>query len=193
MTRTEYLAKLDRYLHRLPEKDYQEAMDYFTEYFDEAGPENEAQVMTELGTPKEAAQDLLEQLWDKQEDREPSRSKFRGLRLALLTLIVAPLSLLAILVAVPLVIAFLATILAFVVSALASLLGGVAVLAVFIWESMTLPGLTPAAMAMGIGAGLLIMGLMLLLYLIFIGLSKVLTRFLIAIIRRLTRRKGVRA
>ncbi|MGV3323755.1 DUF1700 domain-containing protein [Streptococcus hyovaginalis] len=193
MTRTEYLAKLDRYLHRLPEKDYQEAMDYFTEYFDEAGPENEAQVMTELGTPKEAAQDLLEQLWDKQEDREPSRSKFRGLRLALLTLIVAPLSLLAILVAVPLVIAFLATILAFVVSALASLLGGVAVLAVFIWESMTLPGLTPAAMAMGIGAGLLIMGLMLLLYLIFIGLSKVLTRFLIAIIRRLTRRKGARA
>ncbi|MFV8063940.1 DUF1700 domain-containing protein [Streptococcus hyovaginalis] len=193
MTRTEYLAKLDRYLHRLPEKDYQEAMDYFTEYFDEAGPENEAQVMTELGTPKEAAQDLLEQLWDKQEDREPSRSRFKGLRLALLTLIVAPLSLLAILVAVPLVIAFLATILAFVVSALASLLGGVAVLAVFIWESMTLPGLTPAAMAMGIGAGLLIMGLMLLLYLIFIGLSKVLTRFLITIIRRLTRRKGARA
>lgn len=104
MTRTEYLAKLDRYLHRLPEKDYQEAMDYFTEYFDEAGPENEAQVMTELGTPKEAAQDLLEQLWDKQEDREPSRSRFKGLRLALLTLVVAPLSLLAILVAVPLVI-----------------------------------------------------------------------------------------
>lgn len=193
MTRTEYLAKLDRYLHRLPEKDYQEAMDYFTEYFDEAGPENEAQVMTELGTPKEAAQDLLEQLWNKQEDREPSRSRFKGLRLALLTLIVAPLSLLAILVAVPLVIVFLATILAFVVSALASLLGGLAVLAVFIWESMTLPGLTPAAMAMGIGAGLLIMGLMLLLYLIFIGLSKVLTRFLIAIIRRLTRRKGARA
>lgn len=193
MTRTEYLAKLDRYLHRLPERDYQEAMDYFTEYFDEAGPENEAQVMTELGTPKEAAQDLLEQLWDKQEDREPSRSRFKGLRLALLTLIVAPLSLLAILVAVPLVIVFLATILAFVVSALASLLGGVAVLAVFIWESMTLPGLTPAAMAMGIGAGLLIMGIMLLLYLIFIGLSKVLTRFLIAIIRRLTRRKGARA
>lgn len=193
MTRTEYLAKLDRYLHRLPEKDYQEAMDYFTEYFDEAGPENEAQVMTELGTPKEAAQDLLEQLWDKQEDRELSSSRFKGLRLALLTLVVAPLSLLAILVAVPLVIAFLATILAFVVSALASLLGGVAVLAVFIWESMTLPGLTPEAMAMGIGAGLLIMGLMLLLYLIFIGLSKVLTRFLIAIIRRLTRRKGARA
>ena len=38
MTRTEYLAQLDNYLKKLPVKDYQEAMDYFTEYFDEVGP-----------------------------------------------------------------------------------------------------------------------------------------------------------
>ena len=37
MTRTEYLAELDKYLKRLPEVDYQEAMDYFVEYFEEAG------------------------------------------------------------------------------------------------------------------------------------------------------------
>ena len=36
MTRTEYLAELDKYLKRLPEVDYQEAMDYFVEYFEEA-------------------------------------------------------------------------------------------------------------------------------------------------------------
>ena len=42
MTRTEYLAQLDHYLKKLPAKDYQEAMDYFTEYFDEVGPEGEA-------------------------------------------------------------------------------------------------------------------------------------------------------
>ena len=40
MTKVEYLAKLDRYLRKLPKDDYQEAMDYFREYFDEAGPEN---------------------------------------------------------------------------------------------------------------------------------------------------------
>ena len=38
MTRTEYLAELEKYLKKLPRKDYQEAMDYFTEYFDEVGP-----------------------------------------------------------------------------------------------------------------------------------------------------------
>ncbi|MFC5630688.1 MULTISPECIES: DUF1700 domain-containing protein [Streptococcus] len=59
MTRTEYLAELEKELRQLPKKDFQEAMDYFTEYFDEAGPENEADLMAELGTPQEAASDIL--------------------------------------------------------------------------------------------------------------------------------------
>lgn len=59
MTRTEYLAALEKELRQLPKKDFQEAMDYFTEYFDEAGPENEADLMAELGTPQEAASDIL--------------------------------------------------------------------------------------------------------------------------------------
>ena len=59
MIRHEYLEQLDRYLRKLPKADYEEAMDYFTEYFDEAGVENEAAVMAELGTPKEAAHDIL--------------------------------------------------------------------------------------------------------------------------------------
>ena len=43
MTRTEYIAKLTKYLRKLPQKDYEEALEYFMEYFEEAGPENEAQ------------------------------------------------------------------------------------------------------------------------------------------------------
>ena len=45
MTRTEYIAKLTKYLRKLPQKDYEEALEYFMEYFEEAGPENEAQVI----------------------------------------------------------------------------------------------------------------------------------------------------
>ena len=64
MTKVEYLAKLDWYLRKLPKDDYQEAMDYFREYFDESGPENEEAVIAELGTPKEAALDLISRLLD---------------------------------------------------------------------------------------------------------------------------------
>ncbi|MBF1707103.1 MAG: hypothetical protein HXO91_00805, partial [Streptococcus sanguinis] len=52
MTRTEYLAELEKYLKKLPRKDYEETMDYFTEYFDEVGPEGEAAAIADLGSPK---------------------------------------------------------------------------------------------------------------------------------------------
>ena len=59
MTRKEYMEQLKKYLKRLPKEDYDNAIEYFSEYFDEAGPENEQQVMEELGQPKEAARELL--------------------------------------------------------------------------------------------------------------------------------------
>ena len=48
MTRKEYMEQLKKYLKRLPKEDYDNAIEYFSEYFDEAGPENEQQVMEEL-------------------------------------------------------------------------------------------------------------------------------------------------
>ena len=59
MTRKEYMEQLKKYLKRLPKEDYDNAIEYFSEYFDEAGPENEQQVMEDLGEPKEAARELL--------------------------------------------------------------------------------------------------------------------------------------
>lgn len=65
MTKTEYLNQLQKYLKRLPKADYENAMEHFTEYFEEAGPEKEERVMQELGTPREAAADLLKNLLDR--------------------------------------------------------------------------------------------------------------------------------
>ena len=52
MTRTDYLTQLETYLHKLPEADRIEAMDYFKELFDDAGPEGEEELIASLGTPK---------------------------------------------------------------------------------------------------------------------------------------------
>ena len=60
LTKEEYLAQLKKYLKRLPKEDYNNAMDYFTEYFEDAGSEGETSLMQELGTPKEAAYDILD-------------------------------------------------------------------------------------------------------------------------------------
>lgn len=65
MTRDTYLKQLQKYLKGLPQEDYQDTLDYFTEYFDEMGSENEAQAIAELGSPKKAARDILTNLYDK--------------------------------------------------------------------------------------------------------------------------------
>lgn len=64
MRKEEYLEQLRKYLRRLPKEDYESAMDYFTEYFEEAGSESEQAIIEELGTPKEAANELLNRLLD---------------------------------------------------------------------------------------------------------------------------------
>lgn len=65
MTRTEYMAQLEKHLKKLPRKEYQEAITFFNEYFDEAGPDNEDAIMEELGSPKEAASDLINNILDR--------------------------------------------------------------------------------------------------------------------------------
>ena len=51
--------------------------EYFMEYFEEAGPENEAQVIAELGTPKEAAHEVISRLLDEKiiEEKSSLRNK----------------------------------------------------------------------------------------------------------------------
>ena len=65
MTSEEYLKQLEKYLRKLPQSDYKDAMEYFTEYFADSGPENEQAVIKELGTPKQAAAELMRNLLDK--------------------------------------------------------------------------------------------------------------------------------
>lgn len=59
MTKEQYLHQLCRHLRKLPKQDFDDAMDYFTEYFAETDEEEADLLMKELGTPKEAAADLL--------------------------------------------------------------------------------------------------------------------------------------
>ena len=65
MTSGEYLKQLEKYLRKLLQSDYEDAMEYFTEYFADAGPENEQAVIKELGTPKQAAPGMIRKMLDK--------------------------------------------------------------------------------------------------------------------------------
>lgn len=94
MTKIEYLNQLQKYLKRLPKQDYENTMDYFEEYFNEIGDENVEQAIRELGTPKEAASELLNQLLDTRlmDDKRQKKSSSigRNILTAMLVICAAP-------------------------------------------------------------------------------------------------------
>lgn len=55
MNRVEFMQQLERLLWDIPQGDRMDAIAYYNDYFDEAGAENEAQVIHELGSPEKVA------------------------------------------------------------------------------------------------------------------------------------------
>ncbi|WP_295591903.1 DUF1700 domain-containing protein [uncultured Streptococcus sp.] len=160
MTKTEYLAKLTKYLRKLPQKDYEEALEYFMEYFEEAGPENEAQVIAELGTPKEAAHEVITRLLDEKiiEDKSSLRNKTTILWIAILAVLASPVALPILLFFLAILMTLLMIIFAVIVTALALtfalLISGVYTF----FTSFSLLSVSLASTLFGVGLGLLMFG-----------------------------------
>ena len=55
MNRKEFLAQLSRLLWDIPEADRKDALEYYENYFEDAGEENESSVIQELGSPGKVA------------------------------------------------------------------------------------------------------------------------------------------
>ena len=82
MNRIEYMTKLASLLQDIPEVERRDAMKYYNDYFDEAGEENEEQVIREFGAPEEVAEYIKADLKGKTEDitgsqQEQSSSQYQ--------------------------------------------------------------------------------------------------------------------
>lgn len=62
MDKNEYMKQMHHQLRRLPKEDFDRAMEYFEEYFNEAGPEQEQQAIGDLGMPETAANQIIRDL-----------------------------------------------------------------------------------------------------------------------------------
>ena len=75
MNRVEFMEELESLLADIPENDKLDAITYYNDYFDEAGGENEARVIRELGSPERVAamikEDLDEAKVKEDEKQEP--------------------------------------------------------------------------------------------------------------------------
>ena len=66
MNKETYLQELRKALKVLPQTDRDEAIEFYEEYFDDAGIENEAKVIEELGDPKVLGKKILIDVVDRQ-------------------------------------------------------------------------------------------------------------------------------
>ena len=190
MTRTEYIAKLTKYLRKLPQQDYEEAIEYFMEYFEEAGPENEARVIAELGTPKEAAHEVISRLLDEKiiEEKSSLRNKTTILWIAILAVLASPVALPILLFFLAMIMTLLMIIFAVIVTALALtfalLISGVYTF----FTSFSLLNISLASTLFGGGLGLLMFGGALLLLLISFEICKLIVKLITLLIKWLIKK-----
>ena len=155
MTRTEYLNQLETYLMKLPQADRIEAMDYFKELFDDAGPESEEELMASLGSPKEAAHDILSDLLN---EESPNKNNRQVLQIAILALLVAPIG-------IPVAIGLIMAIIGIFIAAVSVLLAffavsisGLVLGAILLFESFYVLTESTSAFVLIFGGGLLAIG-----------------------------------
>ena len=58
MNRREFIARLKEEISRLPQEEIEAAVEYYEEYFDEAGADKEQDVLERLGSPKKVASQI---------------------------------------------------------------------------------------------------------------------------------------
>ena len=62
MSYEQFLDQLEKLLWDISQEERREALEYYKNYFEDAGEENESQVLNELGSPKKVADNLKESL-----------------------------------------------------------------------------------------------------------------------------------
>lgn len=118
MSKTEYMEILKKKISRLPKDDYDRAVEYFEEYFADAGEGQEAQAMEDLGSPEMAAEQIIREIAINN-TKEPVENVKKGLNavwVGILAVCAAP-------IALPLVFVGIGTLLVLIASAFLVLAG----------------------------------------------------------------------
>ena len=95
MNRELFMRELAGRLSRLPEEERLAAMQYYEEYFDEAGPDMEEEVIRGLGSPSDIAKQLLAEFVVKEAEVKPMKPKqsFQAVWIVIAALFAGPIAL----------------------------------------------------------------------------------------------------
>lgn len=192
MNKDTFLRALRAELAGMPPDELESAIQYYEEYFAEAGPEREAEVLQELGTPQAVAAQIRVDITLRQMKGPNPPSAKKGISavwMVILAIFAAPIALpVAIAVAVAalaLVIAVAAVLLALLITFIA-LFGSGIIIGIC---SLALFGLSGAAGFFFLGAGLLLTGASMLMIVLMILCARTGFRGIAYMLNRVNKKK----
>lgn len=156
MNRQEFMNRLAAELSKLPKEEIQAAMEYYSEYFDEAGPEREAETIQELGSPSKVATQIKADYAVRQLDHDNGRQSTKKGLSAILWVI---MGIFAAPVALPLAIALGAVAFAVFISIFAVIAALLACLIAFCIGGIALVAIGFAGLAGSVAGGMMLIGM----------------------------------
>lgn len=181
MNRQEYIRQLEAALARIDKEERESALEYYNEYFDEAGEDQEQAVIDSLGSPQKLASQIKAQCAMKRLESQETPTVKKGLSavwLVILGIFAAP-------VALPLAIAAAAVVLSLVVASICVLIAIILLtIALFAAGVITVVAgflqmvASPATALFFVGAGIALIGGTLLTGVLAFGVTAAFIRFL---------------
>lgn len=186
MDKQAFLAELEHRLRHLPYEDRMDALEYYSEYFDDLNPDPGVDVCMFVGTPKEVARQIIDQTVERRIDEQAENNTTKGsgkvIWLSILGLcaspIALPLAIVAILVLIVLLISVICVLVSFYTTGGALTLGGIgcSILGFF-------TGNIPTTIVQA-GEGFILTGIGLLIILGTAKLTRLLSKGIIAIVKK---------
>lgn len=78
MNKEKFLKQLEQLLRDIPESERREAMEYYQNYFEDAGEEEESRIIEELGSPQEVAASIKKNLFGEGLDRDYDGGSYKA-------------------------------------------------------------------------------------------------------------------
>lgn len=171
MDKTEFLSELKLNLANLPIDEIESAISYYREYFDDAGKENEANIIKKLGTPAEVASQIIAN-YAVNDNRKSAIKGMSNIKLIIQAIfsssIALPIAILMAFITLILVILSISVIISIAITVAAFIIGGVIlILNGFI---SIFNNISTTILLIGIGSSLF--GIGLILFSAFIGFTK---------------------
>jgi uncharacterized membrane protein len=130
MSKNEFISELRKRLHKMPPDEIENAVGYYEEYFEEAGPENEGKVLAELGSPAKVASQIIGSFAVKDTEKERLSTFWMVIFAILSAPISLPIALSVVILAIALLIVIFSVIFSFYACALAIAVFGIALIPV---------------------------------------------------------------